>query len=149
MSKGTNLKILFLAVFLTSWMSGVHTGFWAGPVELHAAPLPDDGVIVYQFHRRFRCEACHTLEAAINETLKTHFSKELETGRLVFKVIDLDAEGNGHFEKDYDFFYNTVIMVDRKGGKDSRFKNLEEIWGLMDNKDTAIEFIRSQVDEYL
>ena len=148
MSKGTNLKILFLAMFLTSWMSGVHTGSWSGPAELHAAPLPDDGVIVYQFHRRFRCEACHTLEAAINETIKTHFSKELETGRLVFKVVDMDAEGNDHFAEDYDFFYNTVIVVDRENGKDARFKNLEEVWELVENKDTVVEFMRSHITEY-
>lgn len=147
--KRTNLKVLFLAALVIFWMSGSPAGPGPGPAELKAAGLPAEGVIVYQFHRRFRCEACHTLEAAINESLRTYFPNELKEGRLVFMVVDLDAKGNGHYEKDYDFFYNTVIVVDRENGRETRYKNLEEVWSLVDKKEAAMEFIRSHVADYL
>lgn len=149
MLKRTTFRFLFLAALIVFWISGAHPGSSPGHAKLQAAPLPADGVIVYQFHRRFRCEECHKLEAMINEALKTHFPEELKTDMLIFRVVDLDAEGNGHYEKDYDFFYNTVIVVDMNKGKELRFKNLEEVWSLVDKKDVAIEFIRSEVAAYL
>jgi hypothetical protein len=63
---------------------------FSGPAKLQAIHLPDDGVIVYQFHRRFRCDACYKLEEAMNETFQTYFQEELRTGRLIFRVMDLD-----------------------------------------------------------
>ena len=149
MLKKKIIKILFLAVFMTFWISDLHTGFTSGPSKLYAAPLPGNGVVVYQFHRRFRCDACYKLEKAINEALQTHFAEDLEAGSLIFKVIDLDADGSSDFEKQYDFFYNTVIVVDIEKGKEIRFKNLEEVWGLVEDKDAAIEFMRSEIAEYL
>ena len=144
-----NIRIFLAAVFMVLWMPGVQSGAGFGPTEIHAAPLPNDGVIVYQFHRRFRCDACHILEEAISETLKTHFSRELETGDVVVRVIDLDAEGNERYSETYDFFYNTVIIVDMENGKETRFKNLEEVWDLTEDKDAVIEFIKSHIEEYL
>jgi hypothetical protein len=145
----STFRFSFLATFIVLWISGAHPGVSPGPAKLEAAPLPDNRVVVYQFHRRFRCEACHILEAAINETLLAHFPEEIKTGRLKFNVVDLDAEGNGHFEKDYDFFYNTVIIVEIEKGKATRFKNLEEVWPLVDEKNDIMEFIRFHLAEYL
>jgi len=106
-------------------------------------------VVVYQFHRRFRCDACYKLEEAINEALKTHFPEDMEAGKLVYRVLDLDAEGSSKYEKKYDFFYNTVIVADIENGKETRFKNLEEVWGMVDDKDAVIEFIKNHITEYL
>ncbi len=149
MIKHTTFKFLFLGVLIALWISGAHPGSSPGPAVLQAAPLPDNGVIVYQFHRRFRCQECVKLEMMINEALKTHFPEELKAGSLIFRVVDLDEDGNGHYEKVYDFFYNTVIVVDMNKGKELRFKNLEKIWSLVDDKEVAIEFIRSEVAAYL
>jgi hypothetical protein len=149
MVKKTILKFLFLAVLIVFWMSGGRPGPTLGPEKLQAAPLPDNGVIVYQFHRRFRCEACYKLENTINEALQTYFPEELKADKLIFRVYDLDEEGMIQYEKKYEFFFNTVIVVDMDEGKETRFKNLEEVWSLVDSKDVAIEFIRSEVADYL
>ena len=147
--KRITFTFLFIAVIVSTLTTGVLPIPFAGTAKLHAAPIPENGVIVYQFHRRFRCDACYKLENAINEALQTYFAEELKAGSLIFKVIDLDAEGSGDFEKQYDFFYNTVIVVDIENGQETRFKNLEEVWGLVEDKDAAIEFMRSQIAEYL
>lgn len=147
--KRTTLKFFFAAAIISILTSGTYPVPFTGPVKLQAIHLPDDGVIVYQFHRRFRCEACYKLEQTMNETLQTYFQDELRTGRLIFRVMDLDEEGSDLYEKKYDFFYNTVIVVDIENGKETRFKNLEEVWSMVDQKDAATEFIRSHVAEYL
>jgi len=147
--KRRSLRVQLLVCFVILVAPGIFPGAFPGASKVEAAPLPDSRVIVYQFHRRFRCEACHTLEAAIRETLKAHFPEEIKEGRLVFEVVDLDAEGNGHYAQDYDFFYNTVIVVDVEKGRETRFKNLEEVWSLVDKRDETMEFIRSHIAEYL
>ncbi|MDF1536037.1 MAG: nitrophenyl compound nitroreductase subunit ArsF family protein [bacterium] len=147
--KKTTFLFLFLAAGAASWISGILPGAFYGPAELSAAAGRPDRVVVYQFHRRFRCEECYKLEAAIGETLNTHFPEQLADGKLVFNVVDLDAEGNGHYTQEYDFFYNTVIVVDVRGGRDVRFKNIEKVWQLAGERDLLMEFVRSEVEEYL
>jgi hypothetical protein len=149
MLKQTALKFLFPAALIVFLLYGTHSGLPTGPTILHAAPPPSDGVVVYQFHRRFRCDACYKLEAAINEALKTHFQEDIEAGKLIYRILDLDAEGSNAYEKKYDFFYNTVIVVDIENGHETRFKNLEEVWGMVDDKDAVIDFIKTHITEYL
>jgi hypothetical protein len=108
-----------------------------------------DQVIVYQFHRRFRCTSCHELEELIRDTLEANYPEDLKSGKIVFRVIDLDAEGSEHFPEDYDFFYNTIIVVDVKGGKDTRFKNLYKLWEIYEDKEAASDFLRSEINEYM
>ncbi len=147
--KKSTFTFLFLIALAASWTPGILPVNLLSPVELSAATEQPDRVVVYQFHRHFRCEACYKLESAIGETLKTHFPEQLAGGKVVFNIIDLDGEGNKQYEKKYDFFYNTVIVVDVRAGKDVRFKNIEKVWQLTEDKDELIKFIKTEVDEYM
>lgn len=149
MIKRTALKILLPVVSLSVLLPAPAVPLLPGPAAVQAASLPENGVVVYQFHRRFRCDACYKLEEAINEALRKHFPEELKAGSVVYRIMDLDEEGTDHYEKKYDFFYNTVIVADMENGKETRFKNLEEVWGMVDNKEDVIRFLRSEVEEYL
>ena len=147
--KKSTFTVLFLIALAASWTPGIFPGNPLGPIELSAATEQPDRVVVYQFHRRFRCEACYKLESAMDETFKTHFPDQFAEGKLVFNVIDLDSEGNKQYEKKYDFFYNTVIVVDVRASKEVRFKNIEKVWQLTEDKDQLIKFIKTEVDEYM
>ena len=138
-----------LAVMATSGTIGIVPGMITSPAELRADSQATERVVIYQFHRRFRCEACYSLENAINETLKTHFPEQVADGKLAYEIIDLDAEGNKRYEKRYDFFYNTVIIAGMSGDEDLKFKNIEEVWQLTEDKGKLIEFIRVELEEYL
>lgn len=140
------LTILAVAV---SWIPGAVPGKVLGPIKIMADAKPTDRVVVYQFHRRFRCEACYKLEKAITETLDSQFPEQLADGTIVFNVVDLDGEDNGRYEKRYAFFYNTVIIAVVRGDEDLKFKNIEKVWQLTDNRDELMEFVRSEVEEYL
>ncbi|UCF30546.1 MAG: hypothetical protein JSV26_10920 [bacterium] len=127
---------------------------WPGTAPLDpgtalAGGLPDDGVIVYQFHRRFRCEECYKLEKMITGILENHFPDPLRSGELVFRVVNLEEEENRHYETDYDFFYNTVIVVDRNNGRDARYRNIEEVWQLLEDERAVTDLVTSTVRAYL
>ena len=147
--KKTLLTLTALAVMATAGMIGIVPGTITSPAELRADSHTTERVVIYQFHRRFRCEACYTLEKAINETLETHFSTQVANDKLVYKVIDLDAGGGKKFEKRYDFFYNTVIITVMRGDEDLKFKNIEEVWQLTEDKGKLIEYVKTELEEYL
>lgn len=129
--------------------------FFTGEGRLAGTGICSDGsegmdqIVVYQFHRRFRCPSCHELEALIRKTLDVNYSRDLQSEKLVFRVVNLDEKSNKHFIKDYDLLYNTVIVVDRRQGREVRFKNLEKIWEFYEDEEKASEFLRSEIDEYL
>ncbi len=148
------MKRTFLRTVLLTWL--ILSGFLApvqvsqiGPAQLSADPLPSDGVVVYQFHRRFRCQECYRLEEMIKSILEDSFAGEMKSGELVFRVIDLDQKGSERYEKKYDFFYNTVIIVDREDGKDLRHKNLEILWQMLDNEKAVADLIKDVIGDYL
>ncbi|UCG38955.1 MAG: hypothetical protein JSV00_01605 [bacterium] len=147
--KNKALRYALLCVLTVSWTLALFPGPRPGLAGVKAEAGKADRVVIYQFHRRFRCQECVNLENTIRETLQTHFPEDLKSGRVVFTVLDLDKEGNEHYEKDYDFFYNTVIMVDVRGNREVRFKNLEQVWKLWDQKGALMEFVRSELDAYL
>jgi len=148
--KTYTFKILLAIFFLPGFLLFPGDSPFTGVSTLSAAESASQNqVVVYQFHRRFRCPSCHELEALIRNTLENRYSEDLKSGKLIFRVVDLDAEGSEHFPKDYDFFYNTVIVVDVRDGKDVRFKNLEKLWEIYEDKEAASGFLSAEIDEYL
>ena len=114
-----------------------------------ASASPESVIKVFYFHRRFRCPECIKVENAVHKALETHFPGELKEGRVVWQVVDVSAQENQHYLTDYNFMYNTVMVVEERSGKDVRFKNLEKIYEIFEDEEATGKFIRGEVREYL
>ncbi|MBP1929974.1 hypothetical protein J2741_002570 [Methanolinea mesophila] len=57
-------------------------------------PVRADRVEVYHFHRTQQCYSCTTVGAYAEETVKTRFAGELESGKIVFGHINIELPGN-------------------------------------------------------
>ena len=101
------------------------------------------------FHRRFRCPECEIIEAGTRKALETHFPNAMADGRLVMSIINLDEPGNEHYTKDYNFFFNTIIVVNVKNGRDADYKNLEDVWKIYEDEKALSQYIRDEVGGYL
>jgi hypothetical protein len=55
---------------------------------------PPDRVEVVYFHRAQRCRKCLYAEAGTRYTLETYFEDELASGKLNFKVLNVEDEEN-------------------------------------------------------
>ena len=117
----------------------VATGFGVG--EPH--------VVAYYFHTTFRCPSCHKIEQYTEAALKDSFSSELESGRLVYEVVNVEDKGNEHFVKDYQLYTKSVVLSLVKDGKEIRFKNLERVWQLLGNKDGFYDYITEETRSFL
>jgi len=108
-----------------------------------------DKVIAYYFHTTFRCPSCHKIEQYTEEAIKNNFSKEIESGELEYKVINIEEKGNEHFVQDYKLYTKSVVLSLVKDGKEAKFKNLEQVWQLLRSKDKFHQYIKSQTQEFL
>ena len=111
--------------------------------------LTGDQVVVYYFHRKFRCPSCLIVESALNETMREHFSAEFRDGRLAMCVVNLDEADNKGYIDEFDILFNSVIVVERKGGRALRFKNMEKIWEIYQDRNATIRLIKDEVDPFL
>jgi thiol-disulfide isomerase/thioredoxin len=108
-----------------------------------------DKVIAYYFHTTFRCPSCHKIEQYTEEAIKSNFAKEIESGELEYKVINIEEKGNEHFVQDYKLYTKSVVLSLVKDGKEAEFKNLEQVWQLLRNKDKFHQYIKGETQGFL
>ena len=106
-------------------------------------------VIVYYFHGTARCERCRKFEAYTKEALLTGFPEELKTGLLEWRVLNVEEPANEHFVEDFQLTTRAVVLVDAVDGRQQQWKDLKEIWFLVDDKAAFLEYIQSETRSYL
>ncbi|MCX5697249.1 MAG: nitrophenyl compound nitroreductase subunit ArsF family protein [Candidatus Omnitrophica bacterium] len=106
-------------------------------------------VYVYYFHGAMRCPACYKLEQYSKETIETNFKDALASGKLEFKVINIEDKGNEHYGSDYQLYTKALILSLVKDGKEIKWKNLDKIWEYVGNKQRFIDYVKSGVGDLL
>ncbi|HNY70002.1 MAG TPA: nitrophenyl compound nitroreductase subunit ArsF family protein [Syntrophorhabdus sp.] len=106
-------------------------------------------VIAYYFHTTFRCTTCFTMEQLTQKAILTGFPNELKNGLLVWKVINVDEKENEHYVKYYKLYTKSVIVADIKDGAQVRWKNLKDIWNLVDDEKAFTRYIQDETQSYL
>jgi len=59
-----------------------------------SASLPDNRLEVFHFHATRQCITCINVGKYAEETLKKYFQKGLDSGRIVFKSINMESSEN-------------------------------------------------------
>ena len=106
-------------------------------------------VMAYYFHRKARCGKCETIEAYAREAIGEGFAKELQSGRLQWRVLDYEEPQNGSLARQYEVIAPTVVLVRLEGGKEARWENFSEVWALTGDKAGFLEYIRMNVHDFL
>lgn len=110
---------------------------------------PENVIIVYYFHGTRRCVSCRKIEAYSAESIEKGFVDELEDGRLEWHVINIDEPENKHFMKDYELYTKSLVVVDTEKGKQLQWKNLKNVWQLLNSKDAFMKYVQREVQTYL
>ena len=105
-------------------------------------------VIVTYFHRNARCTACINTEAWTARAVQDRFAAEIKSGRLEWRVVNIDQPGNEHFVKDYNLSGSTAIVSDVMSGKQVRWKSLEKVWDLVGVDVVFQRYISDEVGAY-
>lgn len=112
-------------------------------------PAPAHQVLAYYLHNSTRCPSCIKIEKFTTAVINAGFADELESGKLVFQVLNTDEKGNEHFTKDYELVTKSVILADMHNGEQTRWVNLEEVWDLLGDEKKFAKYIQKNVRDYL
>jgi hypothetical protein len=120
------------------------------------APLPHAAVksqnsklIAYYFHGTFRCTTCRTIEEYSHDAIQTYFVKELGNGRLEFRTVNVEEPENKHFIQDYQLVTKSLVLSFVSDGKETKSKNLADVWKLMRDKDKFFQYVKDEVEKLL
>ncbi|MCX5681416.1 MAG: nitrophenyl compound nitroreductase subunit ArsF family protein [Candidatus Omnitrophica bacterium] len=106
-------------------------------------------VTAYYFHGKMRCPTCHKLEQYSKEAIETNFKDALDSGKLEFKVINVEDKGNEHYIDDYQLYTKSLILSLVKDGKQIKWRNLDKIWEYVGNKQKFFDYVKSEVADFL
>jgi len=109
---------------------------------------PADRVDVVYFHRTQRCYSCIYAEDGIRYTVETYFADELASGKVTFKVINVQDKENADIVKKYGASYLTLFVNTVRGGTD-HIEEVTDIWFLIGNDEEFTEVVKNKIEKSL
>lgn len=139
-------SFLYAAMIIALVVCGfdMNSGF-AETVE----PASANRIMVYYFHGSSRCPVCHRLEKYSKEAVETNFKDALASGKLEFKVVNIDDKGNEHFVNDYQLYTKSLVISLTENGKELKSKNLTRIWDYAGNKQKFFDYVTNEINGFL
>ena len=117
--------------------------------ESRAADPPTDRVVVMYFHRTQRCPTCRKMGSYSEEAVQTGLAQQIKEGNVEFHFIDFQDKKNAALTKAYKVSGPSLVVAKVAGGKVAKFKSLTEIWAKVGDKAAFVEYVQSNVQEYL
>ncbi len=103
-------------------------------------------LVAYYFHPTARCVTCRNIEAysieAINEW-------EKKTGKkVIWKELNIEDSVNEHYVEEYSLEFSSLVVAKFDGGNRKKWKNLDETWKLVNDKETFIKYIKFELNQF-
>ena len=105
-------------------------------------------IIVTYFYNNIRCPSCKKIEALTRESLRENFTGELDSGGLLWQLVNMDEPENQHYIKDYGLHTKSVVVSTGQGNK-KRWKNLDQVWNLLGNEEGFKRYIQGEVTAFM
>lgn len=102
-------------------------------------------LIIYYFHGNARCPTCYKLENFAKSEVETDFADAIKKGTLAWKTINVEEKGNEHYVDDYKLYTKSVIVSMGQNGKETSWKNLDQIWQLVHEEGKYRDYIKKEV----
>jgi len=112
-------------------------------------PAERGRVVVYYFHGNMRCPTCRAIEALTREAIETGFARDLADGKMEMLAVNVDEPANGHFVTDYQLVTKSVVVVRFEGDLQKEWKNLDQVWQQVQDKDAFIRYIQDETTPFL
>lgn len=137
--------LAFVVVSLTAALADVVGLRQANqPATPSTADSRGNRLITYYFHTSTRCPTCRAIEANARDAL----APEVEAGQLEWRVINYEEPGNLHFVEEFKLLCPSVVLVQTFEGTPIRWKNLERVWELHDDKPAFLAYTRAELASF-
>ncbi len=109
----------------------------------------DDALMVYYLHG-VRCPTCLAAEANAHETVQSEFAAQLESGEVVWKVLDYLEDPVGQkLASDFQVTVATVVLAKMENGQVEDWKRLDQVLALAEDKPALAEYVRDEINQML
>ncbi len=88
-----------------------------------AEEVDEKVVEVYYFHRNRRCGPCRRIENFTKKTMETFFQEEMETGTVVFHIMNVQQDENQEVAKKFNAV-STALHINTINGQEEESTNL-------------------------
>jgi len=109
----------------------------------------DDGVIVYYFHGNMRCPTCRSIESQSHETVQSDFASQLESGGVVWKILNYEEPAVAELAKEFEIQMPVVVLVRMEDGQIGDWKRLDEVWALVGDKPAFRKYVQAEIQAML
>ena len=109
----------------------------------------DDGLVVYYFHGNIRCPTCRAIESQSYETVQSDFASQLESGEVVWKIVNYEEPAVADLAKQFEIQMPVVVLARLRGGQIEDWRRLDQVWALVDDKPAFTEFVRAEIAQML
>jgi len=124
--------------------------FFSGASSVFAeTAAPEGKITVYYFHGTYRCPTCNKMERYARETIEKDFKSDLDSGKLVFRSVNVDLKENEHYVKKYQLYTKALVLSATRDGQEIRSKNLDKIWEYVRNKKKYEHYVRDEIATFL
>jgi len=106
-------------------------------------------VLVTYFTSNVRCKTCLTIEKLTREAINEEFAPELASKEIVFQTINYDEPENKHYTKDYGLAFKTVVVSERKKGKEVRWAKYDDVWKLHSTPAAFKTYLQTGIRQHL
>jgi hypothetical protein len=127
----------------------VRTDAASAPAGQSVAGAEPSKVIAFYFHRTVRCQSCLAIEDISRQAIEAGFIDALGDGRLEWRPLNLDEAENAHFEKDFELTTQSLVLATIQGAKVIEWRNLKDVWKLLDNPVELERYVHDEVAKYL
>lgn len=114
-----------------------------------AAPEPAHLVLVTYFTSNQRCPTCLKIEKLTREAVESRFAKELADDAVRFQTINFDLPENAHFMTDYNLSFKTVVVADRRDGRERHWAKFDKVWDLVNDPEGFALYLEAGIRGYL
>ena len=110
---------------------------------------PQTKLVAYYFHGHRRCPSCLKMEATAREAISEGFPSEMKGQQLVWRTVDIQDAVNKHFASDYQVYWNSLVLVRFRDGRQLGYRDLDQIWQMQQDDNVLRSYIQTQVRAYL
>ena len=109
----------------------------------------DDALVVYYFHG-VRCPTCRAAESNAHETLETEYASQLQSGQVVWKVLDYMTDPAAKaMAKDFGVTTASIVLVKMEDGQIDTWNRLDRTLALAEDKPALAAHLKEEIDEML
>jgi hypothetical protein len=109
----------------------------------------DSKIEVVYFHGTTRCDGCIAIEKFTVNSLNSNFESKLKDSSMIFTTYDFLLPENEHFQKDYKFDTQTLVIRKIVNGKEVKWKNLDKIWDYYSNYEKFNKYISKEIKKFI